>query len=145
MYTHAYVCRCTHAYMHTCLHVCMHYILFIGSIVLVEPSKPLHKTSDTLEDSKQETCAHNLLVNNNSFMKVKLCASQLLQHPVCHWRMMILLASNLTWGWGGGVFFTLLPDHAKSRNINVIQVGQLFIAVGAFGFGGRVIAVILCK
>lgn len=77
--------------------------------------------------------------------KINLLCSTMQQHPVTHWRMGILLGSNLAWGWGASTFYILLADHSRSNDIPKFQIAQLFIIVGLLGFMGRLLSVIFCK
>ena len=100
-------------------------------------SKTSSSTSITLRDgSDDETKEQH---------KTRPFITSIYRHPLCHWRMAILLVSNIPWGWGAALIYVLLADHAKAKGISRPQVGQLFIALGATGFAGRLGTVITCK
>lgn len=64
---------------------------------------------------------------------------------LCHWRLVLLLILNLTWGWGSSAFFVLLPTFAKSRGLTPINITHMYIVIGVSGFCGRLSSVIICK
>lgn len=98
---------------------------------------------DTEEKSKDEELSAE--PSSEDIPEIDLYDNKCKRPAVCHWRVVVLIVSHATWGFGASTCFVFLPTYANYYRISATEVSYIFSAMGVAGIAGRVVAVIICK